>query len=187
MARGSEHAAEKERSRGQAAMGQQAGQTAAGQRGNHWGEEHGEHTAAVTPHRPFYSHSVLHTANSDTHRSWCTTLWCDLERVYGILIQMPSLRVRVRWKNAFSINREDVCLLSKIKKINLLKKEKIADVSQCLKSNSSEKTKKHPGVIIYPHHTSINSKQLQFRYLVTSNNFPCFFIIFSWLFAMFSV
>lgn len=74
MAGGSEHAAEEERSRGQAAVGQQAGQTAAGQRGNHRGEEYREHTAAVTPRRPFRSHSVFHTANSDTHRSWCTTL-----------------------------------------------------------------------------------------------------------------
>lgn len=40
MAGGSEHTSEEERGRGQVAMGQQAGQAAAGQRGNHWGNRH---------------------------------------------------------------------------------------------------------------------------------------------------
>lgn len=38
MAGGSEHAPEEKRGRGQAAVGQQARQTTAGQRGDHWGK-----------------------------------------------------------------------------------------------------------------------------------------------------
>lgn len=47
MAGGSEHTPEEERGRGQAAVGQQAGQTAAGQRRDHWGNKNSDHTAAA--------------------------------------------------------------------------------------------------------------------------------------------
>lgn len=48
MAGGSEHTPEEEGGRGQAAVGQQARQTAAGQRWNHRGNIHSEHTAAAS-------------------------------------------------------------------------------------------------------------------------------------------
>ena len=46
MAGGSEHASEEERVRGQAAVGQQAWQAAAGQRRDHWGNKRSDPAAA---------------------------------------------------------------------------------------------------------------------------------------------